>query len=98
MNKTIPLDVYESNAVLVIETDAFFGIRPETIDITASERAITIRFETQPEAENFSRAYLHRERRFGRFERRFKLPIPVDPHAVSAELKNGVLKIQLPKT
>ena len=36
-----------------------------------------------------------RERRFGKFQRQFSLPVEVDPEQVTAQLKAGVLRIQL---
>jgi HSP20 family protein len=38
------------------------------------------------------------ERSWGAFSRTFTLPVEIDSNKVSAELKNGVLMIQLPKT
>ena len=38
------------------------------------------------------------ERRYGRFERRLRLPGYVDPERVEARYENGVLRLQLPKT
>lgn len=38
------------------------------------------------------------ERRFGSFKRTFRLPSGVDEDQVSANFKDGVLKVVLPKT
>lgn len=40
--------------------------------------------------------YLRGERIFGRFERSFSLPSSVDPVAVRASFKNGVLQVSIP--
>lgn len=37
------------------------------------------------------------ERGYGKFNRSFTLPAPVDAERVEAELKNGVLRVKLPK-
>jgi HSP20 family molecular chaperone IbpA len=46
------------------------------------------------EAGRFSRL----ERRFGSFQRRFKLPQNVDAGAISAKVNNGELEVRIPKT
>ena len=38
-----------------------------------------------------------RERETGQFERTFELPVAVNPDRVSAQFKNGVLLVTLPK-
>jgi HSP20 family protein len=41
---------------------------------------------------------VHRmERSYGSFQRTMTMPYAVGPHAVSADFKDGVLKIRLPK-
>jgi HSP20 family protein len=40
---------------------------------------------------------IHDERAFGRFERRLRLPDDVNPEGVSADLREGVLHVTLPK-
>jgi len=39
----------------------------------------------------------HRERAFGAFERRIKVPDGVDPEAITASMDNGVLSLIVPK-
>ena len=38
------------------------------------------------------------EREYGKFIRRFALPLEIDAAKVEADFKNGVLKVHLPKT
>ena len=53
--------------------------------------------EPQPEKEGDKIAYHRHERPTGKATRVLRLPVEVDAAAVSAELENGVLQIQLPK-
>jgi HSP20 family protein len=41
--------------------------------------------------------FAHRERAFGAFERRIKVPDGVDPDGITASLDNGVLSLIVPK-
>lgn len=72
------------------------GMLPEGIDISVEGDTVTLRGERKVyTAENVN--YHRREREAGRFRRIFTLPTRVNPEAVSASFKNGVLKIALPK-
>ncbi|MEM1183910.1 MAG: Hsp20/alpha crystallin family protein [Planctomycetota bacterium] len=44
-----------------------------------------------------TRTVLRSERTQGTFERRFKLPVPVNSDAVTAQLKDGILTVTLPR-
>jgi HSP20 family protein len=72
------------------------GMLPEEIDISVEGDTVTLRGERKLQtAENVN--YHRREREAGRFRRIFTLPTRVNPEAVGASFKNGVLKITLPK-
>lgn len=72
------------------------GLQPEEIDISVEGDTVTLRGERRLQtAENVN--YHRREREAGRFRRIFTLPTRVNPEAVVASFKNGVLKITLPK-
>jgi HSP20 family protein len=49
------------------------------------------------ETEEKKKDYHRQEIRYGVFQRTVSLPAEVDPAKASAELKNGMLKITLPK-
>jgi HSP20 family protein len=51
------------------------------------------RFEKETKEENYHRV----EREYGTFSRTFTVPVAVDGEKVSAEYKDGVLKVVLPK-
>jgi HSP20 family protein len=92
---TPPVDLYETDAGFVL-TAELPGLSREDIDIQAEESRIVIRGERatgQVSCEQYHRV----ERGHGRFSRAFSLPEPVDVEAVSADLKDGVLTIAIPK-
>jgi HSP20 family protein len=51
------------------------------------------RFEKEAKEENYHRI----EREYGSFSRAFSLPVPINADKVTAEYKDGVLKVVLPK-
>jgi len=74
------------------------GVDPKSIDVNLHRGVLTIageRREPQPQA-NDEKTTLHISERFtGRFRRVVSLPDDVDPDAVSADFKDGVLHISV---
>jgi len=74
------------------------GVDPKSIDVNLHRGVLTIageRREPQPQA-NDEKTTMHISERFnGRFRRVVSLPDDVDPDAVSADLKDGVLHISV---
>jgi HSP20 family protein len=72
------------------------GISEKDLDITVEQSSLTIRGERSAEApEGYS---VHRQERGSRrFARSFTLPCRVDAERATADLKNGILEMKLPK-
>ena len=90
-----PVDLYETAASFVLTAEVA-GLSRENIDIHAEESRIIIRGERSHgpvPCEQFHRV----ERGHGRFQRAFVLPEPIDVDSVSADLKDGLLTVTLPK-
>lgn len=86
-------DVHEDERAFVITLDVP-GLRRDGLDVNLDEGRLTIRGE-RPAREG---AQLRRsERPHGRFARSFSLPEAVDRHAITADYKDGVLTLHLPK-
>ena len=85
--------VKEDDAILTAELP---GVDPDEVEITVKNDTVTIRGE-RPAEWGEGETYLRRERRDGAFERSFSLPFKVDPDTVSAQHRNGVLQIMLPR-
>jgi len=91
---TPPVDLYETGGAFVL-TAELPGLMREDIDIHAEETRIVIRGER---AGHVPCEQYHRvERGHGRFSRAFLLPEPIDVEAVTADLKDGLLTITIPK-
>jgi HSP20 family protein len=66
------------------------GVGPEHLDVTVTEKALTIRGERKTGSEEQGEAS------YSRFSRTITLPEPVDPDKVKAKLAHGVLEVRIP--
>jgi HSP20 family protein len=91
-----PLNLWENDDNLFVEAELpGFALEDLEIMVTGGNQ-LSIKGERKaPELEGG--AWHRRERGFGRFNRALELPGYVDSENVSAEFKNGVLTITLPK-
>lgn len=91
------IDVSEGEKAIVIHAE-IPGMNAKDIDISLNGRVLTIKGEKEQEQEDKEKNYLRIERRYGSFSRTFELPADVDANRVKARYKDGVLKLNLPKT
>jgi HSP20 family protein len=98
---------YSVPAVDVAETDDAYEITAELpglvekdVEVKLANEVLTIKGEKQEEKEEKERTtgYHVSERRYGTFQRSFRIPNGVDVDKIEATFKNGVLKVALPKT
>lgn len=92
----LTIDVYQTPANIIVES-AIAGVKPDDIDIAISADSVTVRGKREKEEKIKTEDYLYQECYWGRFSRSVILPQEVDPDRAQASLKNGVLKIILPK-
>ena len=74
------------------------GVSLEDINIEVHDNNMTVRGEKKTEREEKGKTYFFSERTFGSFERSFRLPPNVEADKVSANFKDGVLAIRIPKS
>lgn len=92
----LALDMVETaNAYVVKATLA--GVKPEDLDVHIEDGELVIRGEVKREEKAEEGKYLWSERYYGEFERRVCLPSEVDADKVAANLKDGVLTVEVPK-
>lgn len=91
------VDLSETDGSLQIRMDVP-GIKAEEINIEVSGNTIRISGEHKEEKEEKGKTFHRLERRSGSFTRALTLPAAVKEDKVSAECKDGVLTITLPKT
>ena len=90
------VDIYETPNELVVKAD-LPDVDEKDIDVRVENNLLTIRGERKFEKSVSEDNYLRVERTYGTFSRSFSLPNTVNPEAIAAEYKNGVLKVTLPK-
>ena len=90
------VDIYETENELVLKADVP-GVTEKDIDVRVENNMLTVRGERRGEQSVKEDNYLRVERTYGSFSRSFSLPNTVNTEAISAEYKNGVLTVQLPK-
>lgn len=96
--RVFPVDVREADHDYVIEA-SLPGIKPDEMEITATQNAVTIRAARKPEEKTEQAGrYVRRERYQGEVIRTIGLPTPIDPDKVTAAYEHGVLTLHVPKT
>lgn len=74
------------------------GLSKENFEIFVNGDVLVVRGRKETSSERKDGHYHITERAYGRFERRFALPIEVDEEGTSASYRHGVLTINLPRS
>ena len=91
------VDVSETAKDVVVKAE-IPGMDPKDIDVSVHGDVLTLRGERKKEQEEKGENFHRIERSYGAFSRSIRLPAEVDVGKVNATYKDGVLKINLPKT
>lgn len=73
-------------------------VKKEDVKLTVEDNVLSITGERKYEKEEKGKKYHRVERAYGSFMRSFTLPEDADGSKVSAEYKDGVLRVHLPKS
>jgi HSP20 family protein len=90
------VDILERGNDLLIRAE-IPGVDKDDIDINVENNTLSIRGERKREEEHDEDRQYKVERVFGSFVRSFRLPRTVDSSRISANYKDGVLELRLPK-
>ena len=93
---TPPVDVSETTDEFVV-TAELPGIDQKNVTINLENNVLSIRGERKFEEEKKEASYHLVERSYGVFQRSFGLPNNVQADRISAQMKDGVLTVHLPK-
>jgi HSP20 family protein len=88
-------DVYETDTELVVHMD-IAGMRAEDFSVELNDGILKISGERTTQQPG-RRHYHAMEVQIGPFERRFRLPVVVDPASIRATYEHGFLEIRLAK-
>jgi HSP20 family protein len=93
---TPSFDIRETPDAYVFEAD-LPGIKREDVELNLTGNRISITGKREAKTRKEGENCFMMERSYGSFTRSFNLPDGVDPNRVSADLKEGVLTLVLPK-
>jgi HSP20 family protein len=90
------VDVQETDKEYLVKAD-LPEIKKEDMKIAIDDGVLSMEGERKQEKEEKNKKFHKVERVYGKFVRRMALPSDVDETKVSAEFKDGVLNVHLPK-
>ncbi|MFO7558825.1 MAG: Hsp20/alpha crystallin family protein [Desulfobacterales bacterium] len=91
------VDVYENKDEIIIKAE-LPGVEKKDIKVDVNAGILTLKGERNHEKEVKEEDYYRKESVYGKFERSFKLPGRTDFDKIKADLKDGILKVSVPKT
>ncbi len=92
----LSIDVYQDDHTVYLIAPVA-GVRPEDINVSITDEVITIQGQRKPGHESGPERHFTQECYWGPFSRSYVLPIAVDSERSRATLKDGMLKIEVPK-
>jgi HSP20 family protein len=93
---TPPVDIFELGETFVLKLD-IPEVDKDTIDIKINDNELTIKGERKLEPGVDQDSYHRMERGYGTFVRSFSLTKTIDSSKIKAVVKDGILRIELPK-
>jgi len=91
------VDISEDEKEYLVKAD-LPEMKKEDVKVTIEDNVLSISGERKAEKEEKNKKFHRIERSYGTFLRTFTLPDDTDAKKISAEFKDGVLKVHLPKS
>lgn len=91
-----PVDILERENELILKVD-LPEVSQNDVDIKVEENTLIIQGERKFIKETSDENYIQIERPYGNFHRTFNLPRIINQERIKAALKDGVLRVVLPK-
>lgn len=92
----LAVDVYEISSAIVVES-IIGGVKSEDVNISVANDVLTLKGVRERADSAGENNYFVSECFWGPFSRSIILPVEVDTDGVKATMKNGILKVILPK-
>lgn len=94
---TPSMDLEEVDGEYLLKAD-LPAVKKEDVKVSLENGVLAIEGERKQEKEEKGKKFHRIERSYGKFIRRLAVPTDADPQKVSAEFKDGVLNVHLPKS
>lgn len=91
-----PLNIFNDREGIVVRAEVP-GFRPDQIEVTVEPRVLVLKGERPADEYPKPGGYHRRERQYGSFARSVVLPPDLDTSKATAECRNGLLTIRIPK-
>lgn len=95
-NMRVPVNLKETDKSYEMEVVAP-GLKKEDFNVHLTGDTLTVSFEQQQESSANEEGWIHNEYRLRSFSRSFRLDDTVDTNKVTAEYRDGILHMLLPK-
>ena len=93
---TPAVDLKETEEAYTLEAD-LPGLKKEDIELSVVDNLVTLKGERKQEEEVKDEGYHRIERQYGSFQRSLEIPGGFNADKITAEFKEGVLHVTLPK-
>lgn len=90
------VDIQETDNDFIVKAD-LPEVKKEDVKVHLQEGVLAIEGERRLEKEEKGKRFHKVEREYGKFVRRFAMPIDIESDKIRAEFKEGVLTVVLPK-
>jgi len=90
------IEVAETPAAVIVKAQVP-GVSKEHLQVNVTDTTLTLKGEVQEDTTTEEKHYHHREFHYGAFARTITLPTTVQAEQATAQLKDGVLALTLPK-
>jgi HSP20 family protein len=90
------IEVVETPAAVIVKAHVP-GVSKEHLQVNVTDTAFTIKGEVQEDTTTEDKTYHRREIHYGAFARTITLPTTVQAEHATAQLKDGVLEVTIPK-
>lgn len=97
MTSFLPVANVKENQEAVFITMELPGVKADDVEVNLTGNLLTIKGEKKDSSSEEKGDYHVVERRYGSFQRSFRLPMDIDRDKVAATNKDGLLTITLPK-
>jgi HSP20 family protein len=90
-----PADVFVCGGHVIVHIEVA-GVKREDFDLTFKDGELTVRGVRLECHEEPKEGYWQMEIPHGPFERKVKIPLPVDPDKIEATCREGILEVKMP--